>query len=108
MNQTMDPGGEGRELTSHAASMAPIKDGEAAIAEVSPEIDDQGTSQEEAARILKSLRDNAFDASDERLAVALGRPIEEIQNWIGGEGTIDGDVVLKAKAMATKRGVAVE
>jgi hypothetical protein len=55
-----------------------------AIAEDSPGIDDQGTSSEEAAQILRSLRDNA------------------------GEGTIDGDVALKAKAKATAGGASVE
>ena len=78
------------------------------IAEDSPEIDDQGTDQEEAAQILRSLRDDAFNGSDEKLALALGRPAEEIQNWIRGERTIDGDVVLKAKVMATERQVKLE
>jgi hypothetical protein len=99
---------ESRELTSHVASMAPIKDGKPAIGEDSSEIDDQGTNQEEAAQILRSLRDNAFDGSDEKLALALGRPAEEIQNWIKGEETIDSDVLLKAKAMANERGVKIE
>ena len=98
---------ESRELTSHVASMAPIKDGKPAI-EDSSEIEDQGTNQEEAAQILRNLRDNAFDGSDEKLALALGRPLDEIQNWIKGEETIDSDVLLKAKAMANERGVKIE
>jgi hypothetical protein len=105
MNSTED---ENHELTSHAASMAPIKDGEPAIAEDSSRIDDMGTDQEEAAKILRNLRDSAFEGSDERLALGLGRPSEEIENWIRGEGTIDGDVLLKAKAMATQRGTRIE
>src|SRR5205823_1933010 len=51
---------ESRELTSHVASMAPIKDGKPAI-EDGCQIDDQGTNQEDAAQILRNLRDNAFD-----------------------------------------------
>lgn len=66
------------------------------------------TDQEEANQILRKLRDNAFEGSDEKLSLALGRPAEEIQNWIRGEGTIDGDVMIKAKAMATERGVRIE
>lgn len=88
--------------------MSPIKDGRAVIRDDGPEIDDQGTDQVEAAQILRSLRDNVFEGSDEKLALALGRPIEEMQSWISGDGTIDGDVVLKAKAMATERGVSRE
>ena len=95
---------ESRELTSHVASMAPIKDGKPAIEDGS-QIDDQGTNQEEAAQILRNLRDNAFDGDDEKLALALGRPAEEIQNWIKGEQTIDGDVLAKAKVLAIERAV---
>jgi hypothetical protein len=100
MNQTTDTD---HERSSRAASMAPIKNGKPAIAEDNPEIDDQGTDQEEAAQILRDLRDRLFDGSEEKLALALGRPAEEIQSWTKGEGTIDGDVVLKAKVMASER-----
>jgi hypothetical protein len=73
-----------------------------------PEIDDRGTGQEEAAQILKSVRDAAFDASDEKLALALGRPTEEIEAWTSGSGDIDGDVVMKARTLAINRGVAIQ
>ena len=106
MNQTKDSNEDnGREGTSKAASMSPIKEGNPATADDGPEIDDQGTGQAEAADILRGLRDNAFDGSDEKLAVALGRPAEEIGDGIKGEETIDGDLVLKAKTLAAERGV---
>ena len=73
-----------------------------------PEIDDRGTDQAEASRILKDVRDTAFESSDEKLALALGRPTEEIEEWTKGGGTIDGDVLLKARALATARGVEIE
>jgi len=73
-----------------------------------PEIDDRGTGQEEAAQILKSVRDAAFDASDEKLALALGRPTEEIEAWTSGSGDIDGDVVMKARTLAINRGVEIQ
>ena len=73
-----------------------------------PEIDDRGTGQQEAAQILKSVRDAAFDESDEKLALALGRPTEEIEAWTRGDGTIDGDVVMKARALAVQRGVEIQ
>lgn len=92
------------------ASMRRINDGRPDLQEDEPDpvIDDQGTDQFEASQILKNIRDNAFEASDEKLAVALGRPTEEIEQWISGEGVIDGDVVMKARALALQRGLEVE
>jgi hypothetical protein len=46
-----------------------------------PVIDDHGTDQVEALNILTHIRDAAFDSSDEKLALALGRPTEEIEAW---------------------------
>ena len=71
-------------------------------------VDDRGTSQEEAARMLLKLRDRAFDASDEKLAVALGRPVEEIIGWNAGHELIDDDVVMKVRGIAMHRGVHIE
>ena len=68
-------------------------------------IDDQGTEQSEAANILKRIRDAAFGSSDTKLALALGRPAEEIETWTSGSGEIDGDVVMKARRLAVERGV---
>jgi hypothetical protein len=88
-----------------AASMARIENREPAIGtEGEHVIDDQGTDQAGASEILKHIRDNAFEASDEKLALALGRPAEEIEEWISGNGLIDGDVILKARALAMQRG----
>jgi hypothetical protein len=70
-------------------------------------VDDHGTGQSEASQILRNIRDNAFEADDEKLALALGRPKEEIESWIGGNGLIDGDVVMKARTLAMQRGVEV-
>jgi hypothetical protein len=92
------------------ASMGRINNGKRDLHEDEPDpvIDDQGTDQFEASQILKNIRDNAFEASDEKLALALGRPTEEIVQWISGEGVIDGDVVMKARALALQRGLEVE
>ena len=67
-------------------------------------LDDRGTGQSEASQILKSIRDHAFEASDEKLALALGRPTEEIEQWTSGHGLIDGEVVMKARTLAMQRG----
>ena len=96
--------------TSQAASMARIENGKAVLVEekAQPAIDDKGTDQIEASHILKNIRDNGFDASDEKLALALGRPTEEIEQWTSGNGSIDGDVIMKARALAIQRGLDAE
>jgi uncharacterized protein HemX len=71
-------------------------------------VDDQGTDQNEAARLLKNLRDRAFQASDERLALALGRPTDEVRGWNTGQDVIDDDVIMKARGIALQRGVTLD
>ncbi|HUS08937.1 MAG TPA: hypothetical protein VMZ30_00625 [Pyrinomonadaceae bacterium] len=71
-------------------------------------VDDRGTSQRQAARILRNLRDRAFEANDEKLAIALGRPIEDLAAWNAGIEVIDDDVIMKARGIAMHRGVYVD
>lgn len=72
------------------------------------EVDDKGTDQEEARNILTTLRDQGFDADNEKLAVALGRTIEQVEAMINGAETIDDDVVMKARGIAIHRGIEVD
>ena len=72
------------------------------------EVDDKGTDQNEAQNMLKTLRDEGFDGSDEKFAVALGRTIEQVQAMISGAEIIDDDVVMKARGIALNRGIAIE
>lgn len=72
------------------------------------EVDDQGTSEQEGRMILRRLREEGFEGSDEKLAIALGRPVEEVQAWMLGDETIDDDVVMKARGIAKERGLFVE
>lgn len=98
----------GSQQTKPAASMARIENGEASVGkEAEHVIDDQGTDQSAASEILRHIRDNAFEANDEKLALALGRPTEEIEEWTSGRGLIDGDVILKARTLAMQRGVEI-
>ncbi len=71
------------------------------------EVDDKGTDQEEAKTILTTLRDQGFDADNEKLAVALGRTIDQVEAMISGAETIDDDVVMKARGIAIHRGIEV-
>lgn len=72
------------------------------------EVDDKGTDQEEAQRILTTLRDQGFDGDNEKLAVALGRTVEQVQSMISGAETIDDDVVMKSRGIALHRGIEVD
>ena len=72
------------------------------------EVDDQGTDQEEAQDILLTLRDEAFDGDDAKLATALGRSVEQVEAMVAGVETIDDDVVMKARGIALNRGIDVE
>ena len=71
-------------------------------------LDDQGTNQTEGRAIIKRLRDKAFEGNDEQLALALGRPVEEVEGWTGGAATVDDDVLMKARGIAHERGIDVE
>jgi hypothetical protein len=88
------------------SSMSPLENQTARGArDETDELDDQGTTQEEAVEILQMLRDDVFESSDEKLALALGRPPEEIKAWLSGKLEIDSDGLLKARNLAMKRGV---
>jgi hypothetical protein len=71
-------------------------------------VDDQGTNQSEGRALLQKLRDAGFDSSDEQLALALGRPVEEVQSWTGGAAPVDDDVIMKARGIAEQRGIEIE
>jgi hypothetical protein len=97
------PGASDTKL-EQGASMARIENGEPVMpADDDHEIDNGGTDQSDALQTLKNIRDRAFDSSDQKLALALGRPTEEIEAWTKGTGTIDGDMLLKARTLAIKR-----
>lgn len=100
MNETLEPDAKNA-APEKAASMKPMGDDPAK----SEELDDQGTDQAEAAQILTDIRDTLFNSNDAELAVALGRPVEEVAGWIDGSEPVDGDVLMKARALADERGM---
>lgn len=71
-------------------------------------VDDRGTSPEAGLEILKRLRDGGFDGDNEKLSVALGRPLEEVEKWMDGAETPDDDIIMKARGIATQHNVEVE
>ncbi len=56
----------------------------------------------ESRDVLAKLKNEAFDASDEKLALALGKPVDEIQVWFEG-GEIDEDSREKINGLAQQR-----
>lgn len=71
-------------------------------------VDDRGTDQTEARALLKRLRDEGFSASNEQLAVALGRPVEHVEAWMNGVEPVDDDVMMKARGIASDRNIQIE
>ncbi|HEX8653470.1 MAG TPA: hypothetical protein VF708_21820 [Pyrinomonadaceae bacterium] len=72
------------------------------------EVDDRGTTQSEGRALLKRLRDLGFEASDEKLAVVLGRPVEQVEAWTNGDEEVDDDVIMKARGIARDRNIEIE
>ena len=71
-------------------------------------VDDRGTTQSEGRALLKRMRDNGFESSDEKLAIALGRPVEEVAAWTSGTEPVDDDVIMKARGIAKERGITLD
>jgi hypothetical protein len=71
-------------------------------------LDDRGTDAAAGLALLKRLRDEGFEADDTKLAVALGRPAEEVSAWMSGAEPPDDDIIVKARGVAQERGIEIE
>ena len=71
-------------------------------------LDDRGTDATGGVALLRRLRDAGFDGDDEKLSVALGRPVAEIAAWLEGRETPDDDIIMKARGIARERGIDIE
>ena len=62
------------------------------------------SDQEASRRTLRRLKGEVFGVTggDDELALALGRPVEEIKNWLDG-GEIDDDAQMKINGIAKER-----
>ena len=70
-------------------------------------IDDLGTTEGKAKEIMSDLLFNGFDNDLEQLAVALGRPQEELKDFLEGNQEIDNDLLMKMRGIAEERGVRI-
>jgi hypothetical protein len=71
-------------------------------------VDDKGTTRQAGRDIIKRLRDQGFAASDDKLAIALGRPVEQVQAWINDKEPVDDDIIMKARGIAKDRNIKIE
>lgn len=71
-------------------------------------VDDRGTSVGEGRELLIKLRDEAFEGNDEKFAIALGRPVDEVTGMLSRGATVDDDIVMKARGIAKERGIDIE
>jgi len=71
-------------------------------------LDDRGLDNTGGLALLKRLRDQGFEGDNEKFAVALGRPVEEVEAWINGSEELDDDIIMKARGIARERGIEVE
>ena len=70
-------------------------------------LDDRGTGTAEGLEILRRLRDGGFDGDNERFAVALGRPLEEVEAWMSGTEPPDDDIIMKSRGIAKERNIEI-
>lgn len=72
------------------------------------QVDDRGSSQLDALKMIRNLRERAFESSNEKLALALGRPLNEVETLTHGVAPIDDDLLMKARGIAKERGVELD
>lgn len=59
-------------------------------------------NETESREILQRLKAEIFDNDNEKVAIAMGRPIDEIEAWFGG-AEIDEDAQMKMHGIAKER-----
>ena len=69
--------------------------------ETNNELEEIGNT--DSLELLRRLRDEIFNSSDAHLALAMGRPVEEVQSWFSGDEEIDEDAEMKIHGIAKER-----
>lgn len=64
--------------------------------------DEFTVDERESRENLKRLKTEVFESDDEKVALAMGRPVEEITEWLSG-GEIDDDGQMKINGIAKER-----
>ena len=71
-------------------------------------VDDQGTTQAQAHKMLENLLANGFDNDSNQLAMVLGRTPDEIRDILDKNDTIDDDLAMKIRGIANERDISIE
>lgn len=64
--------------------------------------EDFTVDEAESRRILQRLKTEVFDGDNEKVAIAMGRPVDEIDGWLSG-AEIDDDAQMKMHGIAKER-----
>jgi hypothetical protein len=64
--------------------------------------EDFTVDEAESRQILQRLKNEVFDGDSEKTAIAMGRPVGEIDGWLGGD-EIDEDAQMKIHGIAKER-----
>ena len=57
----------------------------------------------DALELLQRLKTEVFDDSNAEVALAMGRPVGEIDAWFSGDEEIDEDAEMKIHGLAQER-----
>lgn len=68
-------------------------------------IDSENTTNEEAQELLSNLCEEGFSGDVGKLALVLGRDEDEIREMIGGDETIDEDLLMKIRGIIQERDI---
>jgi hypothetical protein len=71
-------------------------------------VDDRGTGQAEAKVLLEKMYADGFESDIDKLSLALGRSVEELNEMLAGRMPIDDDLVMKMRGIAINRGIDIE
>jgi len=75
---------------------------------VEQSIDDRGNNQAHGRQMLQAFIDRGFSGSLENAGLALGWPNDKLEQHLEGKATIDDDLVMKMRGIATERNFTIE
>ncbi len=70
-------------------------------------VDDNGTTQDEAQEMLANFCRDGFENDLDETALVLGRPREELEDFLSGDEVIDDDLAMKIRGIAQERGITI-
>ena len=67
----------------------------------------ESNSTETGKKILDAILQHGFDGDINRLGIVLGRPNDELTQFLSGDEVIDDDLIMKMRGVAQQRGIAI-